>query len=135
MTGDSQSADKQTDICCLKRTSSWAFPQVRMSELHSFSRELMHLRGWASCTFSFVSELLVNNSESSCPDLHFEALLSDIVDRDREEMLLCPVRSLEQYLTWTESCCSDCSHLFYLHRLSEGNLSGNTIAFLDQTHH
>ena len=56
------------------------------------------MKGWRSCTFSFLPEIVAKTQNLSVYDPHFEEFtvpsLADFVDGDRDEMLLCLVGAL-----------------------------------------
>ena len=76
----------------------------KVSELHGLSFRVRHLRGWRSCTFSFL------------PDSRFEEFsvpsLDDFIGDDRDKLLLCPIQALRKYLLRTEQYCPGIKGLF-----------------------
>ena len=73
----------------------------RVSKLHSLSCRVCHLKSWRSCSFS-PPDFLGKTQNLFVYDLRFEEFtlpyLADFMDKERGEMLLCPVRSLKRYL-------------------------------------
>ena len=53
------------------------------------------------CTFSFFPNFVAKTQNPSVCETHFEEFtvpsLADLVDDDRDEMLLCPMRALKKY--------------------------------------
>ena len=58
----------------------------KVSELHSFSSCVCHLRGWRSCTFFFLRDFVAKTQNPSVHDPQFEEFtvpsLDDFVDSD-----------------------------------------------------
>ena len=67
----------------------------RVSELHSLSFMVRHLRSWKSCTFSFLPNFMAKTQNLYIPGSRFEEFsvpsLDDFVGDDRDELLLCPI--------------------------------------------
>ena len=88
----------------------------RVSELHSLSFCVRHLRGWRSCTFSFLLDFVAKTWNPFVPDSNFKEFsvpsLDDFIVGDRDELLPCPIRALCKYLTRTEQCRPGIKGLF-----------------------
>ena len=92
----------------------------RVSELHGLSFRVWHFRGWRSCTCSFLLDFVAKTQNTSVPDPHFEEFtvlsLDEFggggVNRDKDELLLCPMKALQKYLSRTEQCSPDVEGLF-----------------------
>ena len=80
----------------------------RVSELHCLSFRVRHLRGWKSCTFSFLPDFVAKTQNPSIPDSRFEEFsvssLDDSVGDNRAELLMCPT-----YALWRYSACPELS--------------------------
>ena len=80
------------------------------------SHKVKHSRGWTSCIFNFVSELIAKTQNPSAPDLCFEeltiSLQGDFTDWATDDMLLCPVRYNKCHLNRREQYCLNCSDLY-----------------------
>ena len=88
----------------------------RVSELHGLSYIIVrYSRGWRSCTFSFLLDFVAKKQNlsvyDSCIDEFTLPSLADFVDGDRDEMLLCPIRTIKRYLIRIEQFKSTCSSL------------------------
>ena len=73
----------------------------RISELHGLLYQVKDSRGWRSCNFSFFTRICGQDPSVSNP--RFEELaipsLYNFVHGNWEEMLLCPARALQKYLS------------------------------------
>ena len=78
----------------------------RVGELH-LSFRVHHSRGWRSCTFSFLPDLVAKTQNPSLSDSRFEEFLvpslDDFIGDDRDKLLMCPIPSLWKFLSRTES--------------------------------
>ena len=73
----------------------------RVNELHSLSCGVKRLRNWKSCIFSFIAK--TNDPSVLDPKFKFTIpLLMNLMDGDKDEMLLCRVRVIRNYLLRTE---------------------------------
>ena len=73
----------------------------RVGELHGLSRVVSHTRGWSSAGFSYAPDFVAKTQrpeDSSFAGTFSIPSLSDFVGGDRDEMLLCPVRCLREYI-------------------------------------
>ena len=88
----------------------------RVSELHGLSFCVWHLLGWRSCSFSFFPDFVAKTQNLSLPDPRFEVFsvlaLDDFVGGDQDELLLCPIRLLQKYLTCMKQYCPGVPSLF-----------------------
>ena len=105
----------------------------RIGELHGFSHEVRHSRGWNSLTFSFVPDFVAKTQDPSVFDPRFESFtipsLRDFTDGDQDEMLLCPVRAVREYLRRTRECRPQLPRLFLSTGSRRKMVSRNTISF------
>ena len=105
----------------------------RVGELHGLSHEVRHSRGWGSMTFSFVPDFVAKTQDPSIFDPRFETFtipsLRDFTDGDQDEMLLCPVRAVREYLRRTRSHRPRLARLFLTTGYQRKGVSKNTISF------
>ena len=105
----------------------------RIGELHGLSFQVRHSRGWNSLTFSFVPDFVAKNQDPSVFDPKFESFsipsLRDFSGGEQDEMLLCPVRAVRQYLRRTRSFRPEFPRLFLSTGLRRKMVSRNTISF------
>ena len=105
----------------------------RVSELHGLSFWVHHSCGWKYCTFSFLSDFLAKTQNPSVPDSCFEEFsvlpVDDFVRDDKDELLLCPIRSLCGYLSRTEQYRPGIEWLFISTGRCKRRVSHNTISF------
>ena len=105
----------------------------RVGELHGISFQVRHSRGWNSMTFSFVPDFVAKNQDPSVFDPRFESFtipsLRDFSGGDQDEMLLCPVRSVREYLRRTRDSRPEFPRLFLSTGLRRKMVSRNTISF------
>ena len=105
----------------------------RVGELHGISHEVRHSRGWNSLTFSFVPDFVAKTQDPSVFDARFESFtvpsLRDLTDGDQDEMLLCPVRAVREYLKRTRMFRPELPRLFLSTGLRRKMVSKNTISF------
>ena len=90
-------------------------------------------RGWNSMTFSFVPDFVAKNQDPSVFDPRFESFtipsLRDFSGGDQDEMLLCPVRAVRQYLRRTRNFRPELPRLFLSTGRRRKMVSRNTISF------
>ena len=105
----------------------------RIGELHGISHAVRHSRGWNSMTFSFMPDFVAKTQDPSVFDTRFESFtvpsLRDFTDGDQDEMLLCPVRAVREYLRRTESSRPELSRLLLSTGRKRKEVSKNTISF------
>ena len=63
--------------------------------------------GWKSCMFSYIFDFAAKTQNPLIHDPRFEQFtipsLDDFVDSDSGELLLCPIKILRKYLSWTSN--------------------------------
>ena len=105
----------------------------RVGELHGVSHAVRHSRGWNSLTFSFVPDFVAKTQDPTVFDPRFETFtvpsLRDFTDGDQDEMLLCPVRAVREYLRRTRMFRPELPRLFLSTGLRRKMVSRNTISF------
>ena len=105
----------------------------RVGELHALSHRVRHSEGWHSLSFSFVPEFVAKTQNPSVYDPRFEEFevpsLRDFTGDDPDEMLLCPVRAVRQYLKRTRQLRPACNRLFIATGRNKKEVSKNTISF------
>ena len=105
----------------------------RIGELHGISHMVRHSRGWNCATFSFVPDFVAKTQDPSVFDARFESFtvpsLRDFTDGDQDEMLLCPVRAVREYLRRTRNFRPELPRLFLSTGLHRKMVSKNTISF------
>ena len=105
----------------------------RVGELHGISHEVRHSRGWNSLTFSYVPDFVAKTQDPSVFDAKYESFtvpsLRDFTDGDQDEMLLCPVRAVREYLKRTRMFRPELPRLFLSTGLRRKMVSKNSISF------
>ena len=88
---------------------------IRVNESHSLSYQVCDLKGWRFYTFSFLPEFVVKPQNSFAYDQHFKEFaipsLTDFVDGDRDEMLMCRIGTLGQSSTGVSTLVSSYQQL------------------------
>ena len=88
----------------------------QISELHGFSSQVHHSKGWRSYTFSFLPDFVAKTQNPSVYDSCFMAFtvpsLADFVEDDSDKMLLYLVITLKKYLSRKEQFRPKCSAFF-----------------------
>ena len=104
-----------------------------VSELHWLSFRVRHSHGRRSCTFSFLPDFVAKTQNPSVHDPRFDEFtvlsLDNFVDGDRDELLLCPIRALRKYLSWTEQYHPGIEGLFISTGMRKKWVFRNTISF------
>ena len=76
---------------------------------------------------------MAKTQNPSAPDSRFEEFLvpslDDFVGDDRDELLLCPIRALRKYLSWTEQYYPGIEGLFISTGRHKKRVSRNAISF------
>ena len=84
-------------------------------------------------TFSFMPDFVAKTQNPSVFDSRFESFtvpsLQDFTDGDQDEMLLCPVRSIREYLRRTREFRPELPRLFLSTGRRRKMVSKNTLAF------
>ena len=110
----------------------------RVSELHSLSFRVRHSCEWKSCTFSFLPDFVAKTQNPSVPDSRFEEFsvpfLDDFVEDDNDELLLCPTRALQKYLSRTEQYRPGIEGFFVSTGRWKKRVSRNTISIISLAH-
>ena len=87
-----------------------------VSWLHGLLFWVHHLRGWRSCTFSYLSNFVAKTQHPYDHYPRFDEFTIPSLDNflvgDRNTLLLCPIRALQKYLTMTGQYFPDISGLF-----------------------
>ena len=88
----------------------------RVSELHGLSHIVSHSSHWKSVTLQFAPDFVAKTQIPGRPETSYGPIvlpaLSQILDRQDDDMVLCPIRSLREYLRRTESSRPTCPRLF-----------------------
>ena len=105
----------------------------RVSELHGLSFHVRHLRSWRSCTISFFPDFVAKIQNLYVPDSRFDEFLVPSLDDfgvdDGDELLLCRIRALHKYLTWTGQYRPGIEGLFVSTGWLKKQVSHNTVSF------
>ena len=82
----------------------------QVNELHGLPDRVRHLKGWRSCTFSFLPDFMTKSQNPSAYDPHFEEFtvpsLADFADEDRDKIFLCPIRIIKRTEQFKPKCSS-----------------------------
>ena len=104
----------------------------RVSEIHGLSRVVSHTPGWSSVGLSYAVDFVAKTMRPEDPswaDSFSIPSLKDFVDGDEEEMLLCPVRCLKEYMRRMEPLRPDnSSRLFLSTGRAKREVTRNTIS-------
>ena len=98
-------------------------------------RKVNHLRPCSSCTFSFASIFVTKMQNLALMEIHFDEFtipcLKDFVDRNREEVLLCPVRArtVGCYLLSVDQHHLTCIDFYIFTGRKKKFVARNTISF------
>ena len=105
----------------------------RVRELHGLSFRVHHSHSCRFWTFSFLPDFVAKTQNPSNPDPRFDEFpvpsLDDFVNSDRDELLLCPIRTLQKYLSQTKQYYPDIEGLFIFAGMRKKRVSQNTISF------
>ena len=106
----------------------------RVSELHGLSCAVRRRLDGKSLAFSFAPDFIAKTQRPEHPSSYFDEFsvpsLQDFVGADPDEMLLCPVRSLNAYLDRTAPLRpSSSKRLFLSSGRIKKEVSKNTISF------
>ena len=98
----------------------------------AFSIRCITLKRRRSCIFSFLPDFVAKTQNPSVYEPCFKEftapLLADLLDEDRDEMLLCPIRALKRYLSGTEQFRLECPSLFVSKTKTKKRVSQNVIS-------
>ena len=94
----------QNECLTLKMSFFLALVSAKLFvELHSLSYRVKRSRGWTCNTFSFVSSFVAKTHNPGLQGTQFNEYglhsLKDLVDGDREEILLCFIKAVKHYLS------------------------------------
>ena len=106
----------------------------RVSELHGLSHIVQHSHHWSSVTLQFAPDFVAKTQITGRPETNYGTInipsMSQILDHHDDELVLCPVRSLREYLRRTEESRPTCARLFISTNTKKPRpITKNTISF------
>ena len=108
-------------------------PTKTRLKFHDLSFRVWYLRGWKSCTFSFVTVFVAKTQNPSNYDPRLEEFTipssDDFVADDKDELLVCPIRARRKYLSHIEQYHPELSNLFFSATKRKKWRSRNTVRF------
>ena len=105
----------------------------RVSELHGLSYVVSHSRKWKSVTLSYLPDFIAKTQvPGKSTDLYTSfsiPALRQIVGPEDQDILLCPVRSLKEYLKRTSDSRPKHPRLFISSQRKRKDISKNTVSY------